>query len=286
LPISKEDENWGLTVLNAGCTRIQPANAYPGRNHPAHHNFDWKAGRVLQEFQVIYITNGLGIFESENQLQTEVKAGTIMLLFPNERHRYKPDVNTGWDEYWIGIKGPVIENLLTANYFTPKIPCIYIGFQKEIVDLFTQIVELTKLERTGYQPAISGAAYYLLGLVHTISKQMSLAYNADDEIVKKAQVLFRSNINSPYSPEQAAKDLNVGYSWFRKRFKTFTGLSPGQYYIQLKIEDAKWQLASTGSSVKKIAYDLNFESAFYFSKIFKEKTGMTPTQFKALSTPL
>lgn len=280
LPVSKDDENWGLTVLNAGCTHIGPDHEYPSQMHPHHHNFNWNSGRVLQEYQVIYITNGSGVFESESQKQVAVKAGTIIFLFPNEKHRYKPDERTGWDEYWIGLKGDIIENLLEAGYISPENACFYIGFHNEVFNIFNTIIENTKSERPGYQQLISGAALYLLGIIHAVSRQSVLGNSNSDVIINKAQLLFRSNINNPYSPEQAAQELNVGYSWFRKHFKDYTGLSPGQYYLQLKIEQAKIRLATSSCSVKEIAYNLNFESAFYFSKIFKEKTGLKPTEYR------
>ncbi|PGH38989.1 MAG: hypothetical protein CRN43_11805 [Candidatus Nephrothrix sp. EaCA] len=94
--------------------------------------------------------------------------------------------------------------------------------------------------------------------------------------------MFRSNISNPYSAEQAAEELNVGYSWFRKLFKNYTGVSPGKYYLQLKIEKAKELLSNSLVPVKEISIDLNFESNFYFSKIFKEKTGRTPTEYRKL----
>jgi len=279
LPVSRDDENWGLTVLNAGCTHVLPGSRYPSGTHPEHHNFNWSGGRVLEEYQVIYITNGQGTFESESQGQTSVKAGTVIFLFPNERHRYKPDEHMGWDEYWIGIKGTIIENLLASGYIGPQNACFYVGFHNGLLDIFNSIIEHTKTERPGYQPLISGAALHLLGTIHAISKQ-KMWENGDDALISKAQLLFRANISNLYSPKQAALDLNVGYSWFRKHFKDYTGLSPGQYYLQLKIDQAKSQLTTSNCPVKEIAYNLNFDSSFYFSKIFKEKTGLSPTEYR------
>ena len=77
--------------------------------------------------------------------------------------------------------------------------------------------------------------------------------------------------------------MNVGYSWFRKLFKNYTGLSPGQYYLQLKIEKAKELLCNSNSPIKKIAQELNFDSSFYFSRIFKDKTGLKPTEYRIRS---
>jgi len=280
LPVSKEDESWGLTVLNTGCTRIEAASDYPYKNHPAHHNFNWKSWRRLEEYQVIYITNGQGIFESESYPQVKVKAGTIIFLFPNEKHRYKPDSDTGWDEYWVGVKGAIIDNLVTAGYLSPGNPCHYIGFNDSIISLYNLIIEKTKQEKSGYQQMISGIVLHLLGNCHLIIKQKVVESSEEEIVIDRARLLFRSNINNAYSPEQAAHDLNVGYSWFRKRFKSYTGLSPGNYYLQLKIEKAKEFLANTDMLVKEISIELNFDSTLYFSKMFKEKTGFNPTDYR------
>ena len=280
LPVSKEDESWGLTVLNTGCTRIEAARDYPYKNHPSHHNFNWKSWRRLEEYQVIYITNGQGIFESESFSQAKVKAGTLIILFPNEKHRYKPDSNTGWDEYWVGIKGVIIDNLLSAGYLSPDNPCHYIGFNDGIISLYNLIIEKTKQERSGYQPFISGIVLHLIGNCHSIIKQSIVENSEEEVIIDRARLLFRSNINNAYSPEQAAKELNVGYSWFRKRFKSYTGLSPGQYYLQLKIEKAKDLLTNSNMRNKEISIELNFDSTLYFSKMFKEKTGFNPTDYR------
>ena len=284
LPVSREDENWGLCVLNAGCTHIEPTGLYPVKNHPAHHYFSWNIGRVLNEYQVIYITRGKGVFESDNCTQRTIIAGTVIILFPGERHRYKPNNETGWDEYWIGVKGDIIDRLVKNNFLSPKNPSMYIGFNEGIFNLFNNIIENTRNENTGYQPLISGAALHLLGCVHAVIKQNDVECEDKEIIVNKARLLFRSNIVNDFSPEQAADELQVGYSWFRKLFKSYTGLSPGQYYIQLKIERAKELLNNPDIPIKHIAYDLKFDSYFYFSRLFKEKTGITPIDYRKRAT--
>lgn len=82
LPISREDENWGLCVLNTGCTHIGATNLYPIKTHPASHNFHWDSGRILNEYQIIYITNGKGIFESDSCKQREIRAEPLLFFSP------------------------------------------------------------------------------------------------------------------------------------------------------------------------------------------------------------
>jgi AraC-like DNA-binding protein len=282
LPVSQEDKDWGLTVLNAGRTCVEASSAYPDKNHPDHYKFSWKNWRKLQEYQVIYITNGQGFFESESCPQVEVKAGSIIILFPNEKHRYRPHPNTGWDEHWVGVQGNIIDGLLSSAYLNPAAPCLYIGFNEDVLHFYESIIEHIRDERPGYQPLVSSTVLHLLGICYYISKQNAGVSRDEEIIIDKARLLFRSNICNPYSPKEAADYLNIGYSWFRKVFKNYTGLSPGQYYIQLKIEKAKELLRNENIPIKNISCELNFQSSFYFSTIFKEKVGMNPTEFRKI----
>ena len=161
------------------------------------------------------------------------------MLFPEEWHRFKPNEVTGWDEHWVGFKGEIIENLIKQSFFTPENPVINIGVKDQAVTLFTEIIDLTSKEKAGYQPLISGSVLHLLGYIHHIAKQKEFKEeDAVENIVNKARVLLRANIDKEISVEDVAKELQVSYSWFRKAFKIYTGIAPGQYYIQLKIEKA------------------------------------------------
>lgn len=281
LPISNEDVDWGLSVLNAGCTRIEKSEPYPPKNHPAHHYFRWETGRILDEFQIIYILNGTGIFESRSCRSTPVKAGSIIMLFPYEWHRFKPDEEIGWDEYWIGCKGPILNNLTHKHFFTKDKPVMHVGIQEPVMTLFDEVIEKTKFEKSGYQQLISGAVLHLFGSVYSILKEEELGKTQRyDDFVSKAIIAIRSNINANTSIEQLANSLNVGYSSFRKIFKEYTGIAPHQYILQLKLKKAKSLLSDSQKSIKEIASELGFETSFSFSKIFKNKTGVSPNAYR------
>jgi len=280
LPLSEEEKRWGLCVLNTGFTRIEASDTYPSKKHPSHHYFNWNNGRILQEYQIIYITRGEGCFESSSCKKQLIKGGTVILLFPGEWHRYKPDENTGWDEYWIGVSGAIIDNLIQQNFFTPGSPIIPLGFNEHFFNVFNDVLEKTKQEKTGFQAIMSGSVLHLLGHLHAILKESNFEDKYFEDIINKAKILFRESITHNFSPENVADELKVGYSWFRKTFKVYTGMAPGQYFIQLKIEKAKEMLADPQLTIKSISYTLNFDSTFYFSKLFKEKTGLTPMQFR------
>jgi len=282
LPVSADDEKWGLYTLNTGSGHIPGASGYPGNGHPEPYHFSWKHGRVLNEYQLIYITRGGGLFESKAGGVRMIREGSVVLLFPDEWHRYKPDERTGWYEYWVGFRGPVADRLVRNNFFSPQKPVVHVGFREEIIALFNDIYERAATEMTGYQPLISGEILHLLGFVHAIGKEQSLHNQKDGmaQLVGRARTIFRENVETGITAEQVAGELGLGYSLFRKVFKKYTGISPGQYLIQLKIEKAKVLLAFPDKLVKEVAYELGFDSSFYFSKLFREKTGFSPVHYR------
>ena len=281
LPTSPADERWGIYVLNAGCNSISKHAIYPAPDHPAHHYFNWNNGRMLGEYQLIYITNGAGKFESSSCVQVDVKEGTILVLFPNEWHRFKPDEQTGWDEFWVGFKGFMIESLVQEGFLSPAEPVLNIGINETVIQLLSEIIERTREEKTGYQQLVSGIVFHLLGKIQSLLKERSFEPEDPTEyIINKARIAFRTNIEQDIKVEKVAEELNVSYAWFRRAFKRYTGIAPNQYIIQLKIEKAKALLADESKSIKSIAFSMNFESAFYFSKLFKEKTGSSPEEYR------
>lgn len=279
LPVSTQDLDWGLQILHVGYHDSKPGNEYPDQDHPAHHRFDKKHGRILQEYSLVYIVNGRGNYHSPKTGSLPVAAGSAFIVFPNEQHLYHPDPNTGWTEYWIGFDGPNIKRLARKKLFNPQKPIYTIGYNETIINLFIQVIEAVKSEKPGYQPLVGGAVMYMLGQLHSSEKQMMIT-GEEENMINHARLLIRANLENGIGPQEIASRLNVSYSRFRKLFKEYTGIAPVQYEIQLKLEKAKEELINTSKSVKEIAFGLNFESSQYFSNQFKKKTNLTPVEFR------
>jgi AraC-like DNA-binding protein len=280
LPISSDETNWGLYVLNTGVHSIQIKEPYPSKKHPQPHYFNWDNGRVIDEYQIIYISKGSGYFESKSYKKGIIKEGTIIILFPGEWHRFKPDPETGWDEFWVGFQGKIIQRMEKKKLINRAYPILEIGFNDQIINLFINIMEKTKIEKMGYQFYISGIVMHLLGLLQYETKQMNLTNNYTENIINKSQIIFRKMVNKNFKIEDIVTELNVSYAWFRKAFKNYTGLAPKQYLLQLRIEQAKIMLQDNSKPIKEIAYELNFESTSFFSKQFKLKTGKSPVMYR------
>lgn len=279
LTLNDEDIDWGLFLKVAGSSTILPHSNYPSPDHPSEYFFNWEEGRILNEFQINYITEGTGILEYK-QGSVALKPGSIFFVFPGTWHRYKPNSRTGWTENYIGFDGKLARKLITFSRFSPEEPVYNFGMKEEILDTYLKIFDLVKKEQPGFQQIASGMVIKLLGYIISFEKQKGFSGKPIARAIEAIRFEMRNNMEKEINLVKLAEQHNVSYSFFRKMFKKYTGVSPGQYHLQLRITRAKELLISTEKSVKEICFELGFQSIYYFSNMFKKKEGFTPTQFR------
>lgn len=276
--VSENDKDWGIHTLNCGTSMVQPGSNLPGVVHPDNYKIIWERGRVLNEYQVFYLVEGCGIFESRPSGTIELRAGSIVLVFPGCWHRYKSFGKGLWHTYWVGFDGKLAGKFIQRLDLDSENPVKLIGYQEKIVQVFLDILETSQLEYSGYQQVFVGEIIKLIGLIHAIHRKSEIKQKDADRIVQEAKVILMQN-KLTISMEEVADGLNIGYSSFRTLFKEYTGISPGQYQMQHKINKAVSLLNEGKWSVKEIASELQFDTPQYFARIFKKKTGKTPVEF-------
>ena len=124
LAINPSDQAWGLAINSVGRQTIAENEVYPPQEHPTRYLFNTKSGRILNEYQLLYITKGKGSFSSEPSGLCQIKEGCMFLLFPGERHTYMPDKSTGWNEYWIGFNGAIMDERVRNGFFSKESPVL------------------------------------------------------------------------------------------------------------------------------------------------------------------
>ncbi|MFA5814630.1 MAG: AraC family transcriptional regulator [Bacteroidales bacterium] len=278
LATSEEDQDWGLFLKTAGTFRVPAGSNYPSESHPAGYYYTWEEGRRLMEYQINYIIDGSGIYEN-NYGQFRIGPGSLMITFPGEWHRYMPLKATGWTEMYIGFNGSMAQKLMSRPQFTVAQPVIPIGNKEDILDTYLRIMDLVRNEQPGFQQIASGWVVKLLGNIVAFEKQKGFSGKPIKAIIEGACFTMRREVIKNLDMIQFTTKHNISYSYFRRMFKKYTGVSPLQYQMQLKIILARDMLTNSGKSIKEISYDLGFESIHYFSRLFKEKVGVSPSAF-------
>lgn len=281
LVVNPRDVQWGLTVSTVGYEEIGVADTYPTRGHADGYYFDIDKGRVLNEYQLLYITEGEGIFNSAHAKDIPLKAGNLFLLFPGEWHTYHPTGKNGWKSYWIGFKGKNVDDRVKAGFLSVYKPIYHVGFSADIIRLYEEAYKRAQEEAPYSQQILAGIVNHLVGLMYALERSMKLSKDHTRvDMINLARLRIRESLEVDLTIQQVAEELGVSYSNFRKLFKEFTGISPALYQQDLRLQRAKELLATTTLSIKEIAYRLRFDSPDYFSSKFKIKTGKKPSEFR------
>ena len=280
LLVNERDKKFGLTVNTVGFQPIARNTVYPSTDHPKSYYFNPDKGRILSEYQILYISKGKGSFRSESTKKTDIRKGHIMLLFPGQWHSYCPSIDTGWNEYYIGFEGEVADGMLHNEFINWKNQILDVGVNEELVSLFSAAIQIAKDEKKAAQQYLAGIVLHIIGMTLSFSQNREFELDDSGQIIEKAKIIMTENIHRQVNIQQIAANLGTSYSWFRKAFKEYTGFAPAQYFQELKLRKAKGLLTETNLSIKEIAYELDFSSYEYFLSFFKKKVGVTPTDYR------
>lgn len=106
-----------------------------------------------------------------------------------------------------------------------------------------------------------------------------------DTRVDKIAEMVREYVMEHYKERitlgQAAEALNISQGYLSTAFKKQSGESFTSYVSAIKIEKAKELIAGHQYMMYEISDLLGFDTPFYFSKVFKKVTGMSPKEYEA-----
>ncbi len=279
LTINLSDQIWGLSINSVGKQIIAENEVYPPQIHPTRYLFNTHNGRILNEYQLLYITKGKGTFTSKSAGSHQVSEGSMFLLFPGEWHTYMPDKSTGWNEYWIGFDGKIIDDWANNGFFKKESPIFNIGLNEEVIAMYKRAIIIAENQEANYQQALSGIAAYLISMALYMSRNIDFSKSDIAKQINIAKVAIHENITS-ITPEKLAELTCMSYSKFRKIFREYTGFAPSQYIQEVRINMAKEMLTNTSKSIKEIAFELGYENKDYFFTVFRKVTGMTPVNYR------
>ncbi len=110
---------------------------------------------------------------------------------------------------------------------------------------------------------------------------MRLAKPHQDELVKKVQVLLEENYGGEFNIQQLADRFSVSKRTLIRRFNLALGMPPNTYLQSIRIERAQKMLEESTDNVDVIMNKVGYEDTSSFRRLFKKKTGLTPTEYRS-----
>ena len=85
-----------------------------------------------------------------------------------------------------------------------------------------------------------------------------------------------------FSLIRLAREAGMSEFHFSRAFKRTTGLTPSQYFIDLRLEKARRLLRETNRSAIEIGLDVGYTSPSHFARIFRREVGISPSEYRRL----
>jgi AraC-like DNA-binding protein len=269
-------DEWGVELSTVGYHHIAPHSKYPPLGHPKSHAFNWRNGRTLLDCHILYVPTGAGFFQTRGGT-TRIGAGSLIFIYPDDWHRYRPAYERGWEEYWVGFKGSYIDKYIVRKLFPHRESYVRtIGHRAELIALLHQLMEMCKTDTPLFKTASLGCLLqivaYCIAPLEPTGVRPRHAPLLDGVIAH-----IRENLFGHVNFHDLARSVGLSYSRFRSVFKEGVGIAPQQFLINERLECAKRLLRSADMDIKTIAYKAGFQSPSYFSRAFRLKTGFTPS---------
>jgi AraC-like DNA-binding protein len=151
-------------------------------------------------------------------------------------------------------------------------------------------IDLRRLREAYYHSTVLSQSQYsgCVQLVEIFARQLALSTNqmliqdaeAEPPRIRQAKAYIAGHHGDPISLDDVARAVHVSTFYFCKRFKNATGLTFTDYLGRVRVEKAKHLLLNPHLRVSEIAYAVGFQSLTHFNRLFKLRTGMSPTRFR------
>ncbi|MBC2596244.1 helix-turn-helix transcriptional regulator [Ruficoccus amylovorans] len=237
-------------------------------------------------FAMIYLIRGKGHYSDSFGQQAGLRAGDVFFRCPDRRHTNEVDPASGWHEAFVSVRSDWYELFRRMEIFPAASVHFHLGTVPHIPE---QIHALMQRLRTADTPGDNAHVEFdiaaLMRWTLTQALESRGASSFQLEQLKLARERIRSHASTRLDLEKLLDGIGLSYSRLRSLFREAYGTSPGEYRVQVRIDQACSLLEATGLELKEIADQLGYSDAFAFSKQFKQRVGVSPSTFRERRLP-
>lgn len=226
-----------------------------------------------------YVISGKGYFTAGGETRT-ITGGQAFIIYKGDTVEYHADKGDPWHYMWLDVDGEACEALLARTGFSKArrvsapIPC------ERILPVFAELRESFASDSGGL--AGIAAAIKLIAVIAECFPPP--AEGGGRSAAERAMALIgRSYRSADCRIDRIGEMIGISRSQLYRAFVARYGVSPKEHLDELRIEGAKRSLAEGEGSVADVCYSSGFSDPLYFSALFKKRTGLSPSEFRARS---
>ncbi len=236
------------------------------------------ARRPSEIFVFEYIMKGRGRLEIDGK-SLEPCAGDVYFIDGRLAHSYWSSAEDPWVKIWFNVEGELVPSLLSLYGFGG----VHLFKDCPLEHVFVRGFETARDNPASAQKV---AALCVHELALELSKRVAAPWRLQTVVPEAAARVKEAIDASPGSPPSLAKlcrASGMSVSQTLRLFKKAYGSTPLRYALDRRISSAKLLLSNSAKSVKEISVELGFADEYYFSNVFKARTGVPPTRYRKLS---
>ncbi len=227
-----------------------------------------QAGMTLSEYRMILLTQGAGSFLSGGS-EYRVRTGVLFFAFPGEHVSFRPE-EAPVSYMYIGFSGNRADALV-RRFMIRSERRVFSGFEG-LIPLWQE-----SLSRA-FEDNVDLASESIL--LYTFSR-LDGRNSAGNSLIDRLIALSESRFHDPdFSLSAAAEILSYNPKYLSHLFREKTGSGYAAYLRALRIRYAVLLFDHGIESVKNVALLSGFSNPLYFSTVFREETGLTPTEYR------
>lgn len=262
----KPDSDDDILIFHSGFSSTLPNYSY---------------GKDTRDYYLIhYITKGKGTYQTDNALY-KLKEGDGFLILPGDTIVHTADKYDPWDLCWVAFFGRKADLLLKTAGLDRENLIFHYSNDDFLEECIKNIYNESRTNRNICN--INGLFYLFLG---KLAEQQSLHQNNKKIIpfdhFEDAMIYIRRNIRHQISVNHLSNYMRLTPSQVYRIFQKNTGKSPQQVISDMRIEKACELLIKTDLSIREISEWLDYEYQSHFTKQFKSKLHLSPSEYRNL----
>lgn len=264
--------------------------------------FTWKGTRDIDEdsyhshdhLELAFVLAGAGKYQIEGEMY-EVREGDLLIFNPGVKHQalLSESSSVATTEFFVGF----------SDFQLPGYPHNYLPvpngkhiihstgeFRQKLSRICASMDAESRMYKEGRYFMLKAYLMQLILLVireqcDAVSPTGSCAFESVNKkyVVERIINYFEEHFSDKISLDQIAENMYLSPFYISKIFKSEVGDTPIRYLINIRLEKAKALLEEErGSSIQEIAAMVGYDDAYHFSKLFKKRYGISPSQARKL----